>query len=37
MFMIILYCSLRGNGLPATGALALAKALEYNKSLEELK
>ena len=29
--------SLRHNGLTATGAIALARALEHNKSLEELK
>ena len=30
-------CSLRGNGLTANGVMALARALQYNKSLEELK
>ena len=33
----LLHCSLGGNDLTATGALALATALEHNKSLEELK
>ena len=31
------HCSLRDNGLTATGAIALARALQQNKSLEELK
>ena len=35
--MFISHCSLRDNGLTDTGAKALAKALEYDKSLEELK
>ena len=32
-----MHCSLRGNGLTDTGAIALARALHHNKSLEELK
>ena len=35
--LILSHCSLRGNGLTDTGAIALARALEHNKSLEELK
>ena len=31
------HSSLTHNGLSATGAIALAKALKHNKSLEELK
>ena len=31
------HCSLTHNGLTATGAIALATALQDNKSLEELK
>ena len=30
-------CSLRGNGLTATGVMALARALQYSKAMEELK
>ena len=33
----ILHCSLRANGLTATGAIALARTLQHNKSLEELE
>ena len=33
----ILNCSLRENGLTSSGAIALAKALERNKTLKELK
>ena len=35
--VITSHCSLRANGLTATGAIALAEALQHNKSLEELK
>ena len=35
--LIILHCSLRDSGLTDTGAIALARALEHNTSLEELK
>ena len=35
--LIVLQCSLRDNGLTSTGAIALARALEDDKSLEELK
>ena len=35
--LIIIHCSLRDNDLTDTGAIALAKALQDNKSLEELK
>ena len=31
------HCSLRDNKLTATGAMVLARALQYNKSLEVLK
>ena len=33
----LLHCRLRDNDLTATGAIALAKTLEHNQSLEELK
>jgi len=35
--MIIFHFSLRGNNLTSTGAIALARALQHNKSLIELK
>ena len=35
--LIIIHCSLRDNDLTDTGALTLARALQDNKSLEELK
>ena len=35
--LIIIHCSLRDNDLAATGAITLARALQDNKSLEELK
>ena len=35
--LIIPYCSLRHNCLTDTGAIALARGLQNNKSLEELK
>ena len=35
--LITSHCSLRDNTLTATGAAALARALQYNKSLEVLK
>ena len=35
--LIILHCSLRGNNVTDTGAIALAGVLERSKSLEELK
>ena len=35
--LIILHYSLRNNGLTDIGAIVLARALEHNKSLEELK
>ena len=31
------HCSLKHSGLTSTGAIALARALQHNKSLEELK
>ena len=31
------FCSLRDNGLTSIGAIALARALQKNKSLETLK
>ena len=31
------HCSLRDNGLTDIGAIVLGRALEHNKSLEELK
>ena len=31
------FCSLRDNGLTPSGAMALARALQHNKSLKELK
>ena len=34
--LIIFHCSLRSNDLTAAGAIALAKALQRNWSLEEL-
>ena len=34
---IIPHCSLRDSSLTDTGAIALAKALEQNESLKELK
>ena len=34
---IIIHCSLRDNDLTSTGAITLARALQNNKSLEELK
>ena len=37
ILVIVLHYSLRDNGLTDTGALALARALQENKSLEELK
>ena len=33
----ILHCSLRANDLTDTGAITLARSLQHNKSLEELK
>ena len=33
----VCHCSLRENGLTSTGAIALSRALQRNKSLEELK
>ena len=36
-YLIIIHCSLRGNGLTATGGMALAKAIQQNMSLKELK
>ena len=35
--LVIFHYSLRGNLLTDTGAIALATALQHNKSLEELK
>ena len=35
--MVVYHYSLRGNELTDTGARVLARALEHNKSLEELK
>ena len=35
--LIILHCRLRGNSLTDTGAIVLARALQQNGSLEELK
>ena len=35
--LIILYCSLGFNRLTDTGAIALARLLQHNKSLEEMK
>ena len=35
--LIIPHFSLRHNGLTAIGAIALARALQHNKSLKELK
>ena len=35
--LIIIHCSLRDNDLTDTGAITLIRALEDNKSLEELK
>ena len=35
--LTIPHCSLRHNGLTATGAIVLAGALQHNKSLKELK
>ena len=35
--IVIFHCSLYHSGLTSTGAIALAKALQQNKSLEELK
>ena len=35
--MFVSHCSLKANNLTATGAIALARALQYNKSLEKLK
>ena len=35
--IVIFHCSLYHSGLTSTGAVALAKALQQNKSLEELK
>ena len=35
--LITPHCSLRDNNLTATGAAALARALQHNKSLEVLK
>ena len=32
-----MHCSLRDNGLADSGATALARALEHNELLEELK
>ena len=37
MILIILHCSLRDNGLTATGVIELGRVLKLNKSLEELK
>ena len=37
VWLIISHCSLRNNDLTATGAITLARALQHNKSLEELK
>ena len=36
LILILLHCSLRDNGLTSTGAIALAKALQQKRSLEEL-
>jgi len=33
----VFHCSLKGNKLTSTGAIALATALQHNKSLKELK
>ena len=33
----VFLCSLKGNKLTSTGAIALAIALQHNKSLKELK
>ena len=35
--LIIIHCSLRDNDLTDTGAITLARTLQDNKSLEELK
>ena len=35
--LIIFHCSFRDNDLTATGAISLARVLQHNKSLEELK
>ena len=35
--LIISNCSLRHNPITGTGVIALAKALQHNKSLEELQ
>ena len=35
--MYISFCSLRDNGVTSIGAIALARALQQNKSLEMLK
>ena len=36
-FCLIILFSLGQNGMTHTGAIALARALQHNKSLEELK
>ena len=36
-FLSITHCSLRDSKLTDTGAIALARALQHNQSLEELK
>ena len=35
--MLLTHCSLNNNSLTSTGAEVLARALQHNKSLEELK
>ena len=35
--LMVPHCSLKANDLTATGAIVLARALQENKSLEELK
>ena len=37
IFCLIVLFSLAQNGVTSTGAIALARALQHNKSLEELK
>ena len=35
--LIVFHCSLKANQLSDTGAIALARALQINKSLKQLK